>query len=283
MPWYNRASSEPAPRSIELWRGLHSERCSAMDIRFDDQVVLLTGASTGIGAALARAFGAAGASVVVHYNSSRAEAETVARDVEAAGGTALLARADVADGAQLEALVGAAVERFGRIDILINNAGSLVKRQAIAEMSDALYREVIDVNLTSVFQLCRLVVPIMQRQGKGNIINVTSIAARNGGGGGSVLYATSKGAVSTFTRGLAKELVGDNIRVNALSPGFITTPFHERFTPPDMTKTLIGTIPMGRAGEPEDCVGPVFFLASDTLSGYVTGQIIEVNGGQLMP
>lgn len=254
-----------------------------MEIRFDGQAVLITGASTGIGAALARAFGAAGANVVVHYNSSGEEAQAVARDVEAVGGQALLVQADVTNIEHLRLMVARTQESFGRVDILINNAGSLVKRQSIAEMSDETYRQIIDVNLTSLFQMCKLVLPIMQQQGRGNIINVTSVAARNGGGGGSVLYATSKGAVSTFTRGLAKELVGSNIRVNAIAPGFISTPFHERFTPPELAKAQIATIPMGRPGTPEELVGPVFFLASDTMSSYVTGQIIEVNGGQLMP
>jgi 3-oxoacyl-[acyl-carrier protein] reductase len=254
-----------------------------MEIRFDGQVVLITGASTGIGAALARAFGAAGANVVVHYNSSKEAAEAVAHNVESGGGQALLLQADVTDVEQLRLLVTKSQEHFGRIDVLINNAGSLIKRQPVAEMPDETYREIIDVNLTSLFHMCKLVIPIMQQQDSGNIINVTSVAARNGGGGGSVLYATSKGAVSTFTRGLAKELVASKIRVNAIAPGFISTPFHERFTPPELAKTQIATIPMGRPGTPEEVVGPVFFLASDAMSSYVTGQIIEVNGGQLMP
>src|SRR5919202_1265521 len=229
-----------------------------MEINFRDQVVLLTGASTGIGAALAKAFGAAGAKVVVHYHHSAEAAQEVARAVEEAGGTALLVQADLADAAQLEALVAQTLERFERIDILINNAGSLIQRQAIAEMTDALYQEIM-------------------------IINMSSIAGRNGGAGGSVVYATSKGAVATFTRGLAKELAGDNIRVNAIAPGVILTPFHERFTDAERMAAMVGTIPMGRAGRPEECVGAAFFLACDEMSGYVTGQIIEVNGGQLMP
>ena len=254
-----------------------------MEINFRDQVVLLTGASTGIGAALAKAFGAAGAKVVVHYHHSAEAAQEVARAVEEAGGTALLVQADLADAAQLEALVAQTMERFERIDILINNAGSLLQRQTVAEMPDALYQEIMDLNMTAVFRLCRLVIPVMRRQGHGNIINVSSIAGRNGGAGGSVVYATSKGAVATFTRGLAKELASDNIRVNAISPGVILTPFHERFTDAERMAAMVRTIPMGRAGTPEECVGTVFFLASDQMSGYVTGQIIEVNGGQLMP
>lgn len=254
-----------------------------MEVRFDQQVVLITGASTGIGAAFARAFGAAGASVVVHYNQSVAEAEAVARDIEAQGGTALLVQADITDPQQVQALVDRVRERVGRIDILINNAGSLIKRQKIAEMPEETYRAVIDVNLTSVFQMCHLVIPVMQQQGHGNIINITSIAARNGGGNGAIMYASSKAAISTFTRGLAKEVVGDNIRVNAIAPGTILTPFHQRFTSPEQMQAAIASIPMGRAGTPQDCVGTAFFLASDQMSGYITGQIIEVNGGQLMP
>lgn len=254
-----------------------------MDIRFDGQVALITGASTGIGAAIARAFGAAGAAVVVHYGRSAEAAQAVARDIEGAGGQALLAQADVTDTAQLERLRDAALERFGRVDVLVNNAGSMVRRVPVADSSDELAREVLDVNFTSTVAMCRLVIPALRRQGRGSIINVTSVAARHGGGGGAVLYAASKGAVSTFTRGLAKELASSGIRVNALSPGVIATPFHERFTNQQQMDAMVATIPLGRAGTPEECVGTVLYLASDALSGYVTGQIIEVNGGQYMP
>jgi len=254
-----------------------------MEIRFDDQVVLITGASTGIGAALARAFGAAGARVVVHYNSSAEAAQAVARDIEASGGQAMRVRADVTKPPELRTMVSSVVERFGRVDILINNAGGLILRSPVADMPDETYQHIMDLNMGSIFHMCKLVIPIMQRQGHGNIINVSSIAARLGGGGESVIYATSKGAVSTFTRGLAKELVGHNIRVNALSPGVTLTPFQERYSTPEQLQSFIKSIPMGRAGTAEDCVGAVFFLASDAMSGFVTGQSIEVNGGKLMP
>ncbi len=254
-----------------------------MDIRFDDQVVLITGASTGIGAALARAFGKAGAKVVVHYHHSEAEAKQVATDIKSEGSEVLLVQADVTDDSQARSIADQTMERFGRIDVLVNNAGALVRRSAVAEASDELYDEIMDLNVRSVFQLCKRVVPIMQQQGHGNIINLTSIAGRNGGGGGSVLYASSKGAIATFTRGLARELATQNIRVNALSPGVILTPFHERYTEPEQMERIVKTIPMARAGEAEECVGTVFYLASDLMSSYVTGQIIEVNGGQIMP
>lgn len=254
-----------------------------MNIRFDDQVILITGASTGIGAALARAFGSAGACVVAHYNNSADDAAAVARDIEAAGGQGVVVQGDVSNPAHVERIIAETMVRFGRIDVLINNAGSLVQRQPVEAVNDALYTSIMDINMTSVFQFCRQVVPIMRAQGRGNIINVTSIAGRNGGGGGSVIYATSKAAVSTFTRGLAKELATENIRVNAISPGVILTPFHERYTEPERLRQIVATIPMGRAGTAEECVGVAFFLASDVMSSYVTGQIIEVNGGQLMP
>jgi 3-oxoacyl-[acyl-carrier protein] reductase len=142
---------------------------------------------------------------------------------------------------------------------------------------------VIDLNVRSLVAACGAAVPVMRDAGRGNIVNVTSIAARHGGGPGSVLYASAKGFVSTFTRGLAKEVVKDGIRVNAVSPGVITTPFHERYSTPAMLETFKGTIPMARLGTAEECVGAFLFLASDAMSGYVTGQILEVNGGQYMP
>ncbi len=254
-----------------------------MELRFDDRVVLITGASTGIGAALARGFAAAGAAVVVHYGQNRAAAVAVADEIVAAGGQALVHQADVRDSAALVGLRDAALARFGRIDVLINNAGSMVRRMPIADADDALLHEVIDVNFTATVALARLVIPTMRAQGGGTIINVTSVAARHGGGAGAVLYAASKGAVSTFTRGLAKELAGSRIRVNALAPGVIVTPFHERFTNEQQMAAMVATIPLGRAGTPEECVGAALFLASDALSGYITGQIIEINGGQYMP
>lgn len=254
-----------------------------MDIRFDGQIAMVTGSSTGIGAAIAQAFAASGAKVAVHYNRSEAEANSVAAAIEAAGGDVFLVQADVTIPEQVKRLVDQTMNRFGRIDVLINNAGALVERRAVHEVDDDLYNYIMDVNITQTFQVCRLVIPIMQKQGHGNIINLTSIAARNGGGGGSVLYASAKAAVSTFTRGLAKELAQQNIRVNAISPGLIQTPFHDRFTSPERMQALTATIPMGRVGTAEECAGTALFLASDAMSSYITGQIIEVNGGQYTP
>ena len=129
----------------------------------------------------------------------------------------------------------------------------------------------------------REVIPVMRRQKQGNVINVSSIAARHGGGAGAIVYAGAKGFVATATRGWAKELVADGIRVNAVSPGVITTPFHERYSSPEQLKAMQATIPMNRLGTADECAGTFVYLASDAMSGYVTGQVIEVNGGQYMP
>ena len=178
-------------------------------------------------------------------------------------------------------MVGEIEDCYGRLDILVNNAGSLVERRTLEEMSEDLWQRVMDVNLKSVYLCSQAVLPMMKRQGKGRIINMTSVAARNGGARGSVAYATAKGGVSTLTRAMAKELVGAGILVNGVAPGIITTPFHDRFTPPGMRETMVGAIPMGREGTPEETAGAVLFLASPW-ADYLVGEIIEVNGGQLM-
>jgi len=245
--------------------------------------VLITGASTGIGAAAARAFAKAGCRVAIHYNASLNRAEEVAADVRFSGAQAFLVRGDFTSSATAREVVDATAAHFGGLDILINNAGGLVRRVPIAEIDDAFFDAVMNLNVRSLVAACSAAVPHMRQQGRGSIINVTSIAARHGGGSGAVMYAAAKGFVSTFTRGLAKEVVKDGIRVNAVSPGVITTPFHERYSTPAMLETFKGTIPMGRLGTADECAGAFVFLASDLLSGYVTGQVLEVNGGQLMP
>ena len=247
------------------------------------RVVLVTGASTGIGAAVARAFGAVGARVCVHYNSSAAEAEAVVAAIRTGGGDAWAEPADLGTPGNAAALVAGVAARAGGLDVLINNAGNLLARVPFAEADDTLYRRLIELNLTSVVEASRAALPHLRARGRGAIINTTSIAARNGGGPGTILYATTKGAVSTFTRGLAKEVAREGIRVNGVAPGIIETPLHDRYTSPATMATLVAGIPMGRAGSAEECAGTYLFLASDTLSGYITGQIIEINGGQLMP
>jgi 3-oxoacyl-[acyl-carrier protein] reductase len=248
-----------------------------------DKVVLVTGASSGIGAAVARGFGAAGASVAVQYRSRRDEAEAAARDIEAAGGRAFVVPADVTDSASVDSMVAAVHERYGRIDVLVNNAGGFVRRAPIVDADDDYIDAVFRLNARSVVAVSRRVIPLMAAAGGGVIINVTTQAARTGGGPGAGLYAACKGFVSTITRTMAKELVKDKIRVNAVAPGVIATPFHDGHSSPDVLKNFASAIPMGRLGTAQECVGAFLFLASEAASGYVTGQVIEVNGGQVMP
>ena len=248
-----------------------------------NKVVLITGASTGIGAAAARAFAEQGSKVVVHYNASKEAAEKVAREVKAAGGEALLVGGDVTKSANIKRIVADTLAGFGRIDVLVNNAGGLVQRTKIEDYSEDFLHQVLDLNVIQVAMFMHEVVPAMRKQGGGNIINVSSIAARHGGGGGAIVYAGAKGFISTATKGWAKELVGDKIRVNAVSPGVITTPFHERYSTAEQLKAMQATIPMNRLGTAEETAGTFIYLASDAMSGYVTGQVIEVNGGQYMP
>ena len=247
------------------------------------KAVLITGASTGIGAAVARALGAAGARIAVHYNASKAEAEKVASDVRASGAMAITVGGDVTDHQTVRRIVAETLTAFGRIDILINNAGGLVKRTPIAEYTDEFVDSVLTLNVNQVIWFMTEIVPVMRKQGGGNVINVSSIAARHGGGPGSIIYAASKGFIATATRGWAKELVKDKIRVNAVSPGVIMTPFHDRYSSAEQLKAMQAMIPMDRLGTPEECAGTFVYLASDELSSYVTGQNIEVNGGQYMP
>jgi 3-oxoacyl-[acyl-carrier protein] reductase len=248
-----------------------------------DKAVLVTGASTGIGAAVARALGRAGARVAVHYRGSADEARNVARDIEAAGGRALLVQADVTDTAAVDRMVKTVHAEFGRIDVLVNNAGGFVKRSPIVDADDDYIDAVFRLNARSVVAVSRRVIPLMAAAGGGAIINVTTQAARTGGGPGAGLYAACKGFVSTITRTMAKELVKDKIRVNAVAPGVIETPFHDGHSSPEVLKNFANAIPMGRLGTAQECVGAFLFLASEAASSYVTGQVIEVNGGQVMP
>lgn len=247
------------------------------------KVALVTGGSTGIGAAVAREFGRLGAKVAVHYFASGDAAEAVAADVRAAGSEAITLRADAHSSVAMRQVVADTLAKFGRIDILVNNAGALVKRVPIEQFDDAIFDDVVDLNVRSALAATAAAVPAMRAQGGGNVIFVTSIAARHGGGPGAYLYAGSKGFVSTATHGLAKELARDRIRVNAVSPGVITTPFHEKFSTPEQLEAMRLTIPMARLGTADECVGAFVYFASERLSGYVTGQILEVNGGQYMP
>lgn len=245
------------------------------------KVALVTGASSGIGRATAVALAASGARVAINFLRNEAGAESARAEIVAAGGSAIVVQADVTRASEVEALVERTVTELGPVDILVNNAGSLIERLRILELTEERWDEVIDLNLKSAFLCCRAVAASMMERQTGAIINVSSIAGRNGGALGSIHYSTAKGGLITFTKGLAKELGAFGIRVNAVSPGVIDTPYHEQFSSPEMMKTYAGMIPLGRVGTPPEVAQVICFLASDA-AGYLAGETIEINGGMFM-
>ncbi len=243
--------------------------------------ILVTGASTGIGAAAAKALAAAGATIVLHYNRSGAETEALAAEIRSAGGKCHVVQGDLTERGEPKRVVEAAVKALGGLDVLVNNAVGLVKRTPFDELSDELIDKIFDLNVRSVIAACQAAIPHLEKAGGGSIINVGSIAGVGGGGPGASIYGASKGFIHNLTRHLAGLLAAKKIRVNAVAPGVIATPFHAS-TPPERMEAMRQTVPMGRVGVAEDCAGTFLFLASDAMSGYVTGQTIHVNGGQLM-
>ena len=249
---------------------------------FSGKGVLITGASTGIGAELARAFAAQGANVGLHYNSSKDAAEALAAEIGSAGGSVELVRADASKSEEFGTAIEDVAERLGGLCGLINNAGGMVRRVLYEEVTDKDYDEIMDLNARSILVASKDALPYLKKDG-GFVINTTSVAARNGASGGAGLYGSSKSFVSNVTRGMAKEWIQYGIRVNAVAPGVITTRFHERYSTQAQLDAMLATVPQGRLGVASDCVGTYLFLASNVLSGYIIGQTIEVNGGQLMP
>jgi 3-oxoacyl-[acyl-carrier protein] reductase len=257
-------------------------------LRIEDlqgKCVLVTGASSGIGAAVAEACARQGARVVLHGHRNAEGLAAAVQRIQQAGGDARGMSADLGSAgaaASARKLVDDAAQALGGLDVLVNNAGAIIAREPIATADEALLERVFDLNARSVLAACQAAVPHMLTRGGGSIINVGSIAALDGGGRGAGLYASTKAFVHTLTRHLARDLAPSNIRVNAVAPGAIETPFHAA-TPPERMQAMRAAIPMGRLGVPADCIGAFLFLASRELSGYITGQVIHVNGGQAMP
>jgi 3-oxoacyl-[acyl-carrier protein] reductase len=244
--------------------------------------VLVTGASSGIGAAISRAFAEQGARVAVHWSANASGAERVAQAVRASGGFAQLVQGDLTAVGQASRVVEDSASMLGGLDVLINNAGSLVSRRPFLDTDDKWLDSVFDLNARAVVQTCQAAIPHMERRGGGVIINVGSIAGLDGGGSGAGIYGAAKAFVHNLTRHLARDFAARNIRVNTVSPGVVDTPFHQA-TPAERMEAMRKAVCMGRIGTPADCVGAFLFLASNELSGYITGQNIHVNGGQVMP
>ena len=245
------------------------------------KVVLVTGASSGIGAATATLFGKCGARVALGFHHNERGAEATRDEIRRSGGTACSIRANVENPGEINSLIDETISLLGPIDILVNNAGSLVERAALMTQSVACWDSVMHLNLRSVFLLSQIVGNSMIERRIGSIVNIGSIAARNGGGPGSGAYSAAKAGVITLTKALAKELAPHGIRVNCVNPGVIDTPFHEMFSTPESMKNFAKAIPLGRIGSAMECAKVIVFLASDAAS-YIVGESIEVNGGQLM-
>jgi 3-oxoacyl-[acyl-carrier protein] reductase len=246
---------------------------------FSGEVAWVTGSSTGIGRAVALKLAEQGYDVAVHYNRSEAKARKVAQRVEALGRDALLLRGDVADAEDVKRMARELDERFGSLGVLVNNAGSIVERATLEETAEELWDRTVGVNLKSAYLCSRAALPLMRRRGRGRIVNISSIAAK--AGGGSVAYAAAKGGVESLTRAMAKELAPEGILVNAVSPGRVATPFHDRFSSPESREEKAKSIPLGREGSAEEVAGVVAFLASPDAT-YLVGEVVAVNGGLLM-
>ncbi len=246
------------------------------NLPLSNKVAIVTGASRGIGRAIAKALAHSGANVVVNYASSGEAAEQVVTEITAAGGNAIALQADVSKGDQVDSLLNAALEKWNSVDILVNNAG-ITRDTLLLRMKPEDWQAVIDLNLTGVFLCTRAVSKVMLKQRAGRIINISSVAGLMGNPG-QANYSAAKAGVIGFTKTVAKELAPRGITVNAVAPGFITTDMTSNINSDEILKY----IPLGRYGQPEEVAGLVRFLAADAAAAYITGQVFNVDGGMVM-
>jgi NAD(P)-dependent dehydrogenase (short-subunit alcohol dehydrogenase family) len=252
---------------------------STKDAEFHGATALVTGSSNGIGAAAAIAFAERGARVLIQYNKAKEQAAQVLERIRSAGGEGEAFGADLSTSEGVHAFVDAI--RGRPIDILVNNAGSLIQRTRFVDFTEDYWNRVLMLNLTSAMLITKAVVPHMIEKGRGYIVNVSSVAARNGGGIGAMAYASAKAALSAMTKGLAKELAPQGVRVNTVSPGTIDTNFHRMFSTSDMLERVRAATPVQRLGTSEEVADVIVFLCTDA-ARFIHGQSIEVNGGFLM-
>jgi 3-oxoacyl-[acyl-carrier protein] reductase len=244
--------------------------------RLRDRVAVVTGASRGIGRAIALSLATQGAKVVVNYASSSTAAQQVADEIVAGGGSAIALQADVSKADQVDTLLNAVMDKWNRVDILVNNAG-ITRDTLLLRMKPEDWQAVIDLNLTGVFLCTRAVSKVMLKQRSGRIINIASVAGQMGNPG-QANYSAAKAGVIGFTKTVAKELAARGITVNAVAPGFITTDMTSNVNAEEILKY----IPLGRYGQPEEVAGLVQFLAADSSAAYITGQVFNIDGGMVM-
>jgi 3-oxoacyl-[acyl-carrier protein] reductase len=249
-------------------------------MRFRDQVVVVTGAAAGIGAAMAGMFAREGGRVAV-LDVDVPGLDAVARDIAGGGAEVLPQRCDVTSPTEVGRAVDAVAGRWGRIDVLVNNAGGFYKMASIEEIDHDEWESILRLNLTSVFIVSKAIVPIMKRQGSGRIVSMASIAGRTGNVPTAAHYAAAKAGIIGFTRQLAREVAPHGILVNAVAPGTTATARVLAARSPEATRAVAAAIPVGRLGEPSDVAEAVLYLASDA-ARFVTGATLDVNGGQAM-
>lgn len=248
---------------------------------FKGLTALVTGASGGIGAETAFRFGANGAYTLIHYHENLQGATEVLEKIRRVSGDGELISADLSNGSSIEEFSGS-LQRWQRpIDILVNNAGSLIQRKPFLQITEQLWSEVFTLNVTSAFLTTKAVLPSMVQRGRGCVVNITSVAARFGGGIGAIAYSSAKAALSTMTKGLAREFGPKGIRVNAVSPGTIDTNYHKKFSTREALDAVVTATPLQRLGTGAEIADVIIFLCSEG-ARFIQGQVIEVNGGFLM-